>query len=317
MTGKADEPSFKKPYHALSLLDFQNRFPNEKSCRDYFVTMRWPEGIVCARKCKGIMSMVKKGTVTVLQCSRCRLQTSATAGTMFHKSRIPLRKWFWAIFLMATAKKGMSALYLQKQLGIKSYRAAWLMGHKIRHAMLNRDALYTLRGTVQADEIFIGGKQSRTQRRAFGNNKTPFLIGVEENKKQLPRFVTFEELEEIYDASILSAVQKKIETGSTLKSDGSGAYQKARGKGYKNIRSVYLKNPQETAAHLKWVNMLTSNLKRFLISTYHGVFPKYRAAYLAEFAYRFNRRYWPEQAFDRLLYACINWKPVTKYALRA
>jgi hypothetical protein len=88
-------------------------------------------------------------------------------------------------------------------------------------------------------------------------------------------------------------------------------------KGYGLERSVFQKNPQATAEHLKWVNMLTSNLKRFLLSTYHGVFPKYRDAYLAEFAYRFNRRYWPEQAFDRLLYACINSKPTTLPALRA
>ena len=190
------------------------------------------------------------------------------------------------------------------------------MGHKIRHAMLNRDALYTLSGTVQADEIFIGGKQSRAQQRALGSNKTPFLIGVEEDGKQRPRFVTFEELEAVYDASIVAAVQKRVVTGSTLKSDGSGAYRKAERKGYKNISSVYTKNPEATAAHLKWVNILTSNLKRFLLSTYHGVFPKYRDAYLAEFAYRFNRRYWPEQAFDRLLYACVNAKPVSEYALR-
>ena len=211
----------------------------------------------------------------------------------------------------------MSALYLQKQLSIRSYRAAWLMAHKIRHAMFERDALYTLRGTVQTDEIFIGGKQPRAQQKVSGSNKTPFLIGVEENLKQRPRFITFEELEEIYDEHIVAAVQKKIEKGSILKSDGSGAYRKAGRKGYKNQRSVYRKDPATTAAHLKWVNMLTSNLKRFLLSTYHGVFSKYRRAYLAEFAYRFNRRYWPEQAFDRLLFACIQAKPVTMYALRA
>ena len=208
-------------------------------------------------------------------------------------------------------------LYLQRQLGLKSYRTAWLLGHKIRHAMLERDALYTLGGTVQADEIFIGGKQARAERRVAGTNKTPFLIGVEEGTTGRPRFVTFEELEAIYDEQIVSAIQRRIKKGSTVKSDGSGAYQKIKRKGFKNLQSVYAKNPAQTAAHLKWVNMLTSNLKRFLLSTYHGVFPKYRNAYLAEFAYRFNRRYWPRQAFDRLLFACINAKPVTLPALSA
>ena len=224
------------------------------------------------------------------ECKKCGTQSYVTAGTMFHRSRQPLRKWFWAIFLMSTSKKGVSMLYLQRQLGIKSYQAAWLMGHKIRQAMLERDSVYTLKGTVQADEIFIGGKQSRASQRAIGTNKTAFFIGVEESDGEKPRFVTFEELKAIYDQQIVSAVEKNIQKGSTIKSDGSGAYKKAKKKGYAVEQSVYQNDPKATAEHLKWVNILTSNLKRFLLSTYHGVFSKYRNEYLAEFAYRFNRR---------------------------
>lgn len=279
--------------------------------------MRWPEGCVCPKGCISKVYTVRKRKTSVFECRKCGVQIYPTAGTIFHKSRLPLRKWFWAIFLMATAKKGVSMLYLQRQLAIKSYRAAWLMGQKIRHAMLERDALYTLNGIVQADEIFIGGKQTMAERKATGTNKTAFLIGVEEDEKERPRFVTFEELEAICDEHIVSAIEKHIKKGSTVKSDGSGAYQKIEKKGYRNVQSIYTQDPARTAAHLKWVNMLTSNLKRFLLSTYHGVFPKYRDAYLAEFAYRFNRRYWPHQAFDRLLFACIHAKPVTLPALRA
>jgi transposase-like protein len=308
---------FNKPYHDLGLLDFQDRFPDEQSCWDYFIKMRWPGGWKCPKGCVGKVDKVKKRKGFVFECRTCGAQAYPTAGTAFHKSRLPLRKWFWAIFLMATSKKGVSMLYLQRQLGIKSYRAVWLMGQKIRHAMLERDALYTLNGTVQADEIFIGGKQTRANWKASGTNKTAFLIGVEEDWKGRPRFVTFEELAAIYDQQIISAIGKKIEKGSTVKSDGAVAYQKIGRKGFKNLRSVYAKNPVQTAEHLTWVNMLTSNLKRFLLSTYSGVFPKYRDAYLAEFAYRFNRRYWPHQAFDRLLFACINARPITLPALRA
>lgn len=313
----SEESYHGKPYHDLGLLAFQNRFPDEKSCFEYFMKMRWPNGCRCINGCAGKMYLVKKRRVNVYECEKCGRQTYATAGTMFHGNRQPLRKWFWAIFLMATSKKGISMIYLQQQLGIKSYRSAWLMGHKIRRAMRERDSTYMLKGTVQADEIFIGGKQSRAEQRATGTNKTAFFIGVEENEKGRPRFVTFEELKEIYDQQIVRAVEKKIRKGSTIKSDGGGAYKKAKKKGYAIEQSVYQYNPRMTAEHLKWVNMLTSNLKRFLLSTYHGVFPKYRDAYLAEFAYRFNRRYWPDQAFDRLLYACINAKPITLPALKA
>lgn len=301
---------FEKPYHELTLIDFQRRFPDEKACRNYLMKMRWFVGPRCPNGCDSKVDMIRKRNADMFECRMCGKQTSPTVGTIFHKSHLPLLTWFWAIFLMATSKKGISMLYLQKQLGIKSYRAAWLMGHKIRYAMLSRDALYTLNGTVQADEIFIGGKQSKRARK-IKSNKTPFLIGVEESEKHRPRFVTFEELEAVYDKSILDALEKKVDKGSTLKSDGATAYAKAKQKGYKHLASVYSKHPEETAEHLKWVNVLTSNLKRFLLSTYQGVPPKYRDAYLAEFAYRFNRRFWPRQAFDRLLFACINTDPVT------
>ena len=201
-------------------------------------------------------------------------------------------------------------LYLQKQLEIRSYETAWLMGQKIRQAMTQRDALYSLKGNVQADEIFIGGRQSFDKRREYGTNKTPFLIAVEESKSSNPRFVSFEELESIYDEHLIPALNKKVKKGSRLKTDGSGGYINASKDGdYKHERSVYMKDKVKTQEHLKWVNTLTSNLKRFLLSTYHGIDHKYRKAYLSEFAYRFNRRYWPRQAFDRLLFACIYGKP--------
>lgn len=302
---------FEKPYHELTLFDFQSRFSDEKSCEDYLIKMRWLTEPKCPNQCDSKIDKVKKNSSYIYECRMCKKQTSPTAGTIFHKSRIPLLKWFWAIFLMATSKKGISMLYLQKQLGIKSYRTAWLMGHKIRYAMLSRDALYTLNGTVQADEIFIGGKQAKRRRQTEGTNKTPFLIGVEENEYQKPRFVTFEELKEVYDQNILNAVKKNITKGSAIKSDGAIAYTKTKKMGYKHSAVVYSKDPTAATEHLKWVNILTSNLKRFLLSTYQGVPPKYRNAYLAEFAYRFNRRYWPHQAFDRLLFACINTDPIT------
>jgi transposase-like protein len=305
----------KKPYQDLSLIDFQERFPTEETCWEYLLKMRWPEGFTCP-KCGSKKASFNK-TRKVYECYACGKQTSVCAGTAFHKSRIPLLKWYWAIFLMATSKKGVSMLYLQRQLGIKSYRSAWLMGQKIRQAMIHRDDLYTMNGTVEADEIHIGGKQSFENRRQFGPNKTPFLIAVQEWKSGTPRFVSFQELESIYEEHVLPAIEKKIKSGSTIKADGAGAYTKAVDTGYTVEQVVAKKNPELAHEHLKWVNMLTSNLKRFLLSTYHGVYPKYRKAYLAEFAYRFNRRYWPYESFDRLLYACVNSNVITLPELRA
>jgi len=302
-------------YTEISLLEFQDKFPTEESCLDYLIKMRWPQGVKCPCCADSKLDYIR--TRRAFECRGCRKQIYVTAGTIFHKSRVPLRKWFWAIFLMATSKKGVSMLYLQKQLGIKSYRTAWLMGHKIRQAMIQRNGLYMLEGMVEADEIFIGGKQSLDERRKAGSNKTPFLIAVQENQEGGPRFLSFEELETIYEQHVAPAIKKHIRSGSTIKSDGDGVYVKASKEGYKHLRSVAMKEPEQTYEHLKWINTITSNLKRYLLSTHHGVFPKYRKAFLAEFAYRFNRRYWPYQAFDRLLYACVHEHPVPLPVLTA
>lgn len=163
-----------------------------------------------------------------------------------------------------------------------------------------------MKGAVETDEIHIGGKQSFENRRKFGPNKTPFLIAVQEWKSGNPRFVSFQELESIFEEHVLPAIENKIAKGSTLKTDGSGMYAKTVESGFTVKQVVAIKNPELADEYLKWVNMLTSNLKPFLLSTYHGAYPKYHRAYLAEFAYRFNRRYWPYESFDRLLYACIN-----------
>jgi transposase-like protein len=297
----------RKPYGTLTLLDFQKRFPNEQACWDYLVRVRWPKGLRCPGCRSSRMGFHK--TRRLFECRVCKKQVSATAGSIFHKTRVPLRSWFWTIFFTATSKKGVPALYLQKHLGL-NYRTAWLMAHKIRHAMIQRDELYQLKGKVQVDEIAVGGLVTNTTIRVLGGNvmpfkhKTPFLMAVEETPQGKPRFLRIEELDDITQEQILSIIEKRIKKRSLLKTDGATAYGKARKKGYHLVQSSYSDDPTATQNHLHWVNMAASNLKRYLLSTYHGVAPKYRKAYAAEFAYRFNRRYWPEEAFDRLLFAC-------------
>ncbi len=136
----------------MVLIDFYERFPDEQACWDYFLALRWPDGFICpsCQEEKGCF----KPSWKVFECYNCKHQTSLTAGTIFHKTRIPLTKWFWFIFFMATSKKGVSMLYLQKQLRISSYKTIWSMGHKIRQGMAVRNALYDLHGIVETDEIF-------------------------------------------------------------------------------------------------------------------------------------------------------------------
>jgi len=256
-------------------------------------------------------------TRRVFQCNACHKQVSVTAGTMFHQSHVPLQKWFWAIFLMASSSKGISMLNLQKHLGIKSYRAVWLLGHKIRQAMLQREGLYQLKGAVQVDQIKVGRQNFEDRRKRRKVRQSQFLMGVQEGVlSDYPRFVTFDQLASGFKHEVLPALEKRIAKGSRLKSDAAGAFTQAQKKGYQVEPVPFAKEPDKAKNHLKWIHWLTSNLKRGLVSTYHGCFPKYRKAYLAEFAYRFNRRYWPYQAFDRLLVACIQGKHISLKKLR-
>ena len=304
----------KKPYGELSLLEFQKRFPTEASCWDYVAKMRWPKGLECLRCHHKKTGFIK--TRRLLECRSCGRQTSITAGTVFHKSRIPLRKWFWAIFLMATSSKGVSMCNIQKHLRIKSYRAVWLMGHKIRRAMIEREGLYKLKGKVQVDEVTVGTQTYEDRWKRREDRHTHFVMGVQEGKtKDYPRFVSFEQLEAAFNKEMLPLLKKRIAKGSQLKTDAASVFEEATG--YKVQRVPFSTEPEKAKKHLKWIHWLSSNLKRGLTSTYHGCFPKYRKAYLAEFAYRFNRRYWPHQAFDRLLYACLQTKQITLTELRA
>jgi hypothetical protein len=148
----------KHAYQEMVLIDFYELFPNEEACWTHFLSLRWPDGFICPA-CQGIQGCFKPSR-KIFECYNCKHQTSITAGTMFHKTRTHLSKWFWFIFFMATSKKGVSMLYLQQQLRINSYKTVWSMGHKIRQGMAARNALYALHGVIEIDEIFVGGKQS-------------------------------------------------------------------------------------------------------------------------------------------------------------
>ena len=133
----------------LSLLQFRKRFGTERACEKAMERMRWPDGFVCS-KCRHTKAS-RITTRRLLQCSKCHHQVSLTSGTIFHKTRTPLLKWFWAIYLVGQDKGGVSAMRLSKQLEL-GYKTAWAMLHKLRKAMGQRDAGYTLTGSIEMDD---------------------------------------------------------------------------------------------------------------------------------------------------------------------
>jgi ISXO2-like transposase domain/Transposase zinc-ribbon domain len=224
-----------------SVIDIVNDFPDEKSCHEYMETMRWPEGVRCVtcgcNRISKFTSSSKKQTVRYLyQCleSTCKQQFSVTSGTIMHDSHLPLRTWFLAVALTCNAKKGLSAMQVQRDLGIKSYRTAWYLNHRIRKAMEEGVSLFS--GVVEADETYIGGKFDKRRSREK-HEKAPVFGALQRGRDgQISKVRAFPIRHNSTD-SIASAVYETISQKSILVTDQARAY-KAAGKFYKGHETV-------------------------------------------------------------------------------
>ena len=264
-------------------LEFEQWFATEEACRNYLWQVRYPSGFVCPR-CGGTESWATgRG---LYRCQDCDYQISVTAGTVFQGTRKPLRLWFRAMWYVVNQKHGVSALGLQRVLGLGSYRTAWTWMHKLRVAMV-RPGRDRLSGTVEVDETYIGGKRSGDEgRRAEG--KALVVVAVEEDGERVGRI----RLCRVADASgesLVPAVQKAIAPGSTVRTDGWSGYGGLTGLGY--VHDVVRASAQVGKNVLPLANRVISLLKRWLLGTHQGaVRPSHLDYYLDEFTFRFNRR---------------------------
>lgn len=295
----------------LRLEEFYERFPTEESCREYLYAKRWPNGFVCP-KCGVIDDPYNIISRNKYQCKHCNHQTSVTAGTIMEKSRTPLKKWFLAIYLMSCDKRGCSALRLKGELGV-AYDTAWTISHKIRNAMKERDEDYQLCGFIELDEGFFGSPSEGEGKRGRGTDKNPVVVGLSLDEGGNPEFMKAKVLEKVDGKSIADFAEATTKAGSTISSDGLAAYRKLSEKGFDHQPLKY--DPIENPDHLKWLHVIISNLKSFLTGTYHGVPDKHLQAYIDEFSYRFNRRFWQNQLFARTVTACVYSSPFTRHAL--
>ncbi len=294
----------------LSLLKFNKRFGTERACQNSLEKMRWPEGFKCP-KCEGAKATRIK-TRRLLQCSKCHHQVSLTAGTIFHKTRTPLQKWFWAIYLVSQDKGGVSAMRLSKQLEL-GYKTAWAMLHKIRKAMAHRDSEYTLSGFIELDDAFFGGA-AKGRRGRGAANKTPVLVMVE-SRGEHAGFIAMQTVPSMEKTQVETVIKETIAPGQNIRTDGYKSYSGLADMGHRHDGTPV---PAENASQdLPWVHTAISNAKRFLLGTYHGVSHKHLQRYLDEFCYRFNRRAWEKQITMRLLTACIFATPITYAELKA
>lgn len=285
----------------MSLTQFQSLFATEEACILHLFSQRWPSGYVCPR-C-GAERYSFHSVRKLYQCGECKYQVSVTAGTVFHKTRTPLKKWFWMIFLMTRQKSGVSMMSLQRMLDIKSYKTVWSMGHKIRKAMADRDSGYSLGGLFEMRRFSAEPESGdRSQERGAGAS---FVVSLEiENDK--PGFANFRKIKD-------SDAPPSPEAPRAKASSVSGAWTIHGISSETQLRRVRANSDitEDALKELRWIRALLSNLKGNIRGVHHGVSSKHLSRYLGEFIYRFNRRFWESQLFNRTLVACVTTSGIT------
>jgi transposase-like protein/predicted RNA-binding Zn-ribbon protein involved in translation (DUF1610 family) len=289
----------------INLIEFMKRFQTEDQCREMLYKLRWPDGFVCP-KC-GNNVFYKLRSRKLYHCGKCGHQVSATANTIFHKSHVPLTKWFVAIYLMSHDKRGISAAKLSCDIGV-SYPTAWLMLHKLRQAMSERDAGYMLSKIVEVDDAYFGAPDEGGKR-GRGTDKTPGVAALQVDETGRPLYLKLSVVENLQGDTLSGVIQGMVEAGSEIRTDGLYSYGKLSELEYTLIQENFDadKNPE----HLLWLHKAISNLKAFIAGTYHGLDKKHLQRYFNEFAYRFNRRKHHSELFMRLLQACVSAKVIT------
>ena len=246
------------------------------------------------------------------RCTSCRRWVSATAGTLFARTRTPLTVWFDAAWRMTTSKNGLSALELQRTLGLGSYQTAWTMLHRFRLAM-GSGVKDRLKGRVEVDETFIGGPRSRLRGRGAAG-KSIVAIAVERAGQHSLGRVRMKVVPDAKTATLKGFLETTVTPGSTVITDGFGAYLNAA-VGYQHVVHIVDGSGQQAHELLPAVHRVAALVKRWIDATHQGgIQPEHLPAYLDEFAFRFNRRrsHAPGMLFYRLIQATIG-TPSTTY----
>ena len=294
-----------------TILEFETRFATDEACREYLLWLRWPDGFACPACRHPKAWSTGRG---LLHCTRCDHQTSVTAGTIFQDTHKPLRLWFRAMWYVTSQKSGVSALGLQRVLGLGSYHTAWAWLHKLRRAMV-RPGRDRLAGNVEVDETYIGGeKPGKRGRGAAG--KCLVVIAAEHQGAKTGRI----RLRRVPDGSAPSlhgVVCEAIEPGSRVETDGWTGYNGLTGLGY---RHEVLRSTDELGEHpLPHCHRVASLLKRWWLGTHQGAIrPSHLDYYLDEFTFRFNRRTSRSRGmlFYRLAQQAVAIDPVPENQLR-
>lgn len=275
-------------------------FADPISAREYLEKTRWPNGAICPH-CGSVEAYkltAKEGSKTpvregVYKCKACRKQFTVTVGTIFEDSRIPLNKWLYAIHMMCSSKKGVSAHQLHRMLGV-TYKSAWFMCHRIRYAMGESPLAEKLSGVVEVDETYVGGKPRKNNKgenvkptlRGSGTSKTPVVAAVERNGR-----VSAKKLNGVNSTTLREHVHNTVAPETRILTDANPSYNGIE-KGYKSHEVVNHSTGEYAHGDVNTntVESFFALLKRGVYGTFHHISEKHMDRYVNEFVYRWNRR---------------------------
>jgi len=295
--------------------EFLDWFATEEACLAYLERLRWPDGFVCPA-C-GVVGEPYRSSRARLMCRSCAHQSSVTAGTIFDKTRTPLRVWLAAAWYVTNQKLGVSALGLKRVLGLGSYETAWTMLHRFRRAMV-RPQRELLKGEVEVDETYLAisdrAKPLASEGRKNKTSKILVAIAVEIHQPKGFGRIRLRRIDNDSDACVVPFVRESIEPGARVRTDGSAAYRSLSEIGFEHTRQVMLGAESPAHVTMPGVHRVASLVKRWILGTHHGsVQPEHLDAYLDEFVFRFNRRTSTSRGllFYRLMQQAVVTAPVT------
>jgi len=311
------------------MLGFLKRFGTEEACIAHLATLRWPGGYVCPN-CDGRAAWRLPSRPRTYECAQCHHQESVTAGTVFHRTRTSLTKWFLAAYLMGSDKRGVSAKFLQRELGV-AYQTAWTMAHKLRHG-LSEEASQPLGGLIEADETFIGGRGDPASPGRSTDNPDKSLVVAAIEKVPAPKSKSGKHghavkrqhgfyagaaritvLPAATGAELGRFLKANIKAKSHLLTDGFSGYKgKDAALGDHLKHTPIIQGDGENAAEFfPIIHTVFSNIKAWLVGTHHGVSAKHLQRYLREWEYRFNRRNLPGGPALRLIRRAVECATIT------
>lgn len=277
----------------LPLGAFLKRFSSETQCQEYLASLRWQNGYACSKCGCRHGYRLSNGRY---QCAQCRHQTSVTAGTVLHKTHMPLRQWFLAFYFVSQDKRGISAVQLAAMLGT-TYKTAWSMLRRIRIAMGQRDETHQLCGVIEFDDAYFGGP-TVGKKRGRGTEKAKVFVALSVDERGNPRFLKMQVTPNIKQASVKKFAHAAFADGSEVHSDGYCSYIPALD-GFTHEHKPY--DPESGLLH--WLHVVISNAKAFILGTYHGLPKTCLQSYLDEYCFRFSRRDFASRLLDRLVLA--------------